>query len=288
MTGYHHEPVLVPQLIGALAPVDGEIYVDCTVGGGGHTDALLQAARCVVLGLDRDPAALAAASARLAWAGDRFRPVHARFSSLGEVLDHELGAGARVHGILADLGVSSHQLDTAERGFSFQRSGPLDMRMDPTSGNPASVLVNTWDETSLCEMIRELGEERHARRVAQQIVAKRPFEDTAALASSIAEVVPHSGRIHPATRTFQALRIAVNSELDNLKIALKRLPDRLKTGGRLAIISFHSLEDRMVKQAFRDDPRLQVITRKPVVATEEEVAANPRARSAKLRVAERV
>jgi 16S rRNA (cytosine1402-N4)-methyltransferase len=298
MTGYHHEPVLVPQLVGAIAPADGEIYVDCTVGGGGHAEALLRAARCVVLGLDRDPAALAAATSRLSWAEDRFRPVHARFSALGDVLDRELGPQGRVHGIVADLGVSSHQLDTAERGFSFRQAGPLDMRMDPTTGNSAEVLVNTWDETSLTEVIRELGEERHARRVAQQIVAKRPFRDTATLAAAIAEVVPHSGRIHSATRTFQALRIAVNDELTELDRLLSQVVDRLHPGGRLAVITFHSLEDRRVKrfleaQAGKGRPKdpygnpvgaVHLQLRKDVAGED----PNPRARSARLRSAVRL
>lgn len=302
MIGYH-EPVLASAVVSALAPTDGEIFVDCTVGGGGHADALLAAARCSVIGIDRDPAALAAASERLSWAGDRFVAVHGRFSDLHSILDRRLGEReARVHGILADFGVSSHQLDTASRGFSFRSGGPIDMRMDPTAGEPASVLVETLDERSLAELISTLGEERQARRIAKQIVARRPFADTRALADAIAEVVPTNGRIHPATRTFQALRIAVNDELSEIERLLPAARDRLLPGGRVAFITFHSLEDRRVKR-FLDEASGKGRPRDPygnpigpvhfrllrdVSGDAQEIESNPRARSARLRSAVRL
>jgi 16S rRNA (cytosine1402-N4)-methyltransferase len=240
--------------------------------------------RLQLVALDQDPAALAAAQARLARYGDRVTFRHTNFA------DFDPG-NLRFNGILADIGVSSAQLDQPERGFSFRQEAPLDMRMNPHQVLSAADVVNHWDETDLANTIYLYGEERLSRRIARNIVEQRPFQTTTELAAAIARCVPKKyryGRIHPATRTFQALRIAVNAELDVLKTLLAEAPDWLAPGGRLVIISFHSLEDRLVKQGFRDDDRLKIVTKKPLVATEAEVESNPRARSAKLRVAERV
>jgi 16S rRNA (cytosine1402-N4)-methyltransferase len=255
------------------------------VGGGGHSERLLEADPALrLVALDQDPAALAAAQVRLAKYGDRVTFHHANFA--------EFDPGSRrFNGILADIGVSSAQLDMPERGFSFRQEAPLDMRMNPHQELSAADIVNHWDETDLANTIYLYGEERLSRRIARNIVEQRPFQTTTELAEAIARCVPKKyryGRIHPATRTFQALRIAVNAELDVLKALLAKAPDWLVPGGRLVIISFHSLEDRIVKQGFRDDDRLKIVTKKPLIATEAEVESNPRARSAKLRVAERV
>lgn len=295
---FEHVPVLLQEVVAALAPADGEIHVDCTVGGGGHALALLEAANCRVVGIDRDPAALAAATARCAAHGDRFTPVRARFSELGDVLDR-LGI-ERVHGVLADLGVSSHQLDTAERGFSFRRAGPIDMRMDPDAAITAADIVNGWPVEEIERIVREYGEERRARRVAEAIVAGRPWTDTVQLADAVARVVGRgTGRIHPATRTFQALRIAVNDELGEARRLLEIAVDRLEPGGRLAIITFHSLEDRLVKHFFADrsgkgrprdawgNPIGPIQLEQPASVTPSPDDPNPRARSARLRTARR-
>ena len=247
MMGFEHTSVLLEDVVHALSPVDGEVMVDCTLGGGGHTEALLEQADCTVIGMDRDPSAIEAASERLARFGDRFVPQKARFSELERILD-ELDL-PKVNGIFADLGVSSPQLDRPERGFSFRAGGPIDMRMDPTQAVAATELVNEWSEEALSRIIREYGEEPRARRIARTIVAGRPWSDTAVLADAIAAVAAsRKSRIHPATRVFQALRIAVNDELGELK---KLLPSRLWVASRrvwrLAVISFHSLEDRIVK-----------------------------------------
>jgi 16S rRNA (cytosine1402-N4)-methyltransferase len=274
-----------------LEPVlrSGSVLVDGTVGAGGHA-AVLAAELGPggrVIGLDRDPEMLA-----LAGQATRGLPVtlfQGAYSDLGEVLG-TLSIGT-VDGVLLDLGLSSDQLAWAHRGFSFAVDGPLDMRFDPESKPTAAEVVNTWKEEELARLFFEYGEERHARRVARRIVAGRrlePFTTTGRLAAVVRQSIPGKwGPIDPATRVFQALRIAVNAELEHLDSALAQLAGWLKPGGRAAIISFHSLEDRRVKVAFRDDPRLTVLTRKPVVATAQEVAVNPRARSAKLRVAER-
>jgi 16S rRNA (cytosine1402-N4)-methyltransferase len=288
-----HRPVLVREVVSWLAPRDGAVLVDGTVGAGGHAAVLATALDASgggggrLIGLDRDPEMLA-----LAEQATRGLPVtlaRAAYSELGEVLS-ELGIEA-VDGILLDLGLSSDQLAWTHRGFSFAADGPLDMRFDPESKLTAAVVVNTWSEEELARLFFDYGEERYSRRVARRIVAARriePFRSTGALADAVRRSIPGKwGPIDPATRVFQALRIAVNAELDHLEAALAHLADWLKPGGRAAIISFHSLEDRRVKWAFREDPRLSVLTRKPVVAAAEEVAVNPRARSAKLRVAER-
>ncbi len=297
MTAYHHLPVMRAEVVAALRPADGEVLVDCTFGGGGHTRALLEAARCRVIALDRDPSALANAEAIRAEVGDRLEVHHAPFSALGSVLD---AAGRPlVDGILADLGVSSHQLDTPDRGFSFRAKGPLDMRMDPTAGRSAADLVNEADEHELVRILREYGEEQKAGRVARAIVAGRPWSDTLALAEAVARVVGPGGRIHPATRTFQALRIAVNGELAELESLLPTALERLRPGGRLAILTFHSLEDRIVKRFFdasagKGRPRdpygnpigpVHLRVHPDLAPSDEE---NPRARSARLRSATRL
>lgn len=299
MSGFHHIPVMRDEVLAALAPADGEIHVDCTVGGGGHSAAILAAADCRVVGLDRDPAALDAARQVCAPFGDRFTAVRASFSELGRVLD-DLGV-PRVHGILADLGVSSHQLDTPERGFSFRQSGPVDMRMDPDAPLTAAEIVDTWSVERLTEVIRTYGEERRARRVAEAIVAGRPWADTATLAAAIASVVGRGkGRIHPATRTFQALRIAVNDELGEVERLLPIAVDRLQPGGRIVILTFQSLEDRIVKRFFAEragkgrprdaygNPLGAVDLSLLPPSTPSPDDPNPRARSARLRSARRL
>mgnify|MGYP001824850551 CR=1 FL=1 len=282
---FHHVPVLPAAVDTGLNPRSGGYYLDATVGGGGHSRLILAAEPEIQLtGIDQDAAAIAAAQANLAAFGDRVTLWHGNFAAF------EPGS-QRFDGILADLGVSSTQVDQPERGFSFRQEAALDMRMDPRQTLTAADIVNHWDETELADLIYQYGEERLSRRIARRIVAQRPFETTTALADAIAHSVPKSyryGRIHPATRTFQALRIAVNRELEVLEHLLHIAPAWLNPGGRLVIISFHSLEDRRVKYAFRGDDRLKIITKKPIVADEAEKSANPRSRSAKLRVAERL
>jgi len=287
-----HVPVMLDEVVRWLDPRPGALIVDGTLGGGGHTRALAERVGPDgrIIALDRDPAAVAAAEQNLA--GLPVEPVHANFSDLPEVLV-ELGI-EQVDGVLADLGVSSDQLADHARGFSFAAQGPLDLRFDPTRGEPASRLVSRLSAEHLADLIYRYGEERYSRRIARAIVhrrAQRPIETAAELAELIRQNVPRSraGRaIDPATRTFQALRIAVNDELKSLEIALRRIPDCLRPQGRFAAISFHSLEDRRVKEAFRDDERYTVLTRKPIRPGPEEVDRNPRASSAKLRVAARV
>ena len=285
-----HVPVLAAEVLAALKPAPGKTLVDGTLGGGGHARLLAEAVAPDgrLLALDRDPAAIQRSAALLS-----DLPVdclHANYADLPEILaDIDI---ASVDGILLDLGLSSDQLADEGRGFSFHSSGPLDLRFDPTRGEPAWRLVERLSEGHLADVLFELGEERYSRRIARQIVARRkatPLRSAAELADVIRRAVPRSrhDRIDPATRSFQALRIAVNEELKWVKVALKRLPDCLTAGGRLAIISFHSLEDRLVKEAFRDDERLEVVTRRPIRASETETINNPRARSAKLRVATR-
>jgi 16S rRNA (cytosine1402-N4)-methyltransferase len=288
MSPTRHVPVLPVEALELLAPRPGETWVDGTVGGGGHT-ALLAAAVVPngrVIGLDQDPGMLAAAAPRLE--GLPVTLVPANFDQLPEVL---AGLGiAAVDGVFADLGFCSDQMDDPARGFSFKNDGPLDMRLDPTAGQSAADLVNTLSEGALADVIFEFGEEKFSRRVAKRIVERRQakrFETTGDLADVIRRAVPRSGGIDPATRTFQALRIAVNDELGALDRLLAALPKVVKPGGRVGIISFHSLEDRRVKRAFKESPAWTPVTKKPVEAGEAEAAANPRARSAKLRVAVR-
>lgn len=287
--GAVHRPVLLNEVLSWLPPRDGLVLVDGTVGAGGHAAALARGVGPTgrVIGLDRDPDMLALAGK--ATSGLPVTLVQAAYSELGHVLDDlELDV---VDGILLDLGLSSDQLAWTERGFSFTVDGPLDMRFDPNGAVTAADIVNTWKEEDLANLFFEYGEERYSRRVARRIVEKRrivPITTTGRLAEIVRHSIPGKwGAIDPATRVFQALRIRVNDELDHLDSILEEIPDFLRPGGRAAIISFHSLEDRRVKQAFRDDPELKALTRKPVMATPEEMAANPRARSAKLRVAER-
>jgi 16S rRNA (cytosine1402-N4)-methyltransferase len=286
-----HVPVLLREVLEALAPTDGGVFVDGTLGGGGHTRAFAERVGTTgrVISVDLDPAAVRRAEET--FAGWPVAVANASYADIPEVLD-ELDIAA-VNGVLLDLGLSSDQLADAARGFSFQSEGELDLRFDPEHGEPAWRMLARLSEEHLADLIYQFGEERFSRRIARRIVEERrtrPIHTATQLAELVRSCVPRSKghSIDPATRTFQALRIAVNGELDALKIALRRLPERLKPGGRLAIISFHSLEDRMVKEAFRDDQRLRVLTRKPIEASEEEVSRNPRARSAKLRVAERV
>lgn len=277
-----------------LNPSRGGLFVDCTVGLGGHSRALLEAGASRLLGLDRDPDALQIASRALAQWGDRVELVHADYRDLERVLDER--RIEHVAGGLADLGVSSMQLDEEGRGFSFRRDEPLDMRMDRTQGNTAAELLRDAEEAELADIIFRHGEERFSRRIARAIVQARreaPVERTGQLAEIVRRAVPRRGyqRIDPATRTFQALRIWVNGELDRLDLFLTAATRRLRTGARLAVITFHSLEDRIVKHTFRalerGEAALRVLTRRPLVPAEDEVARNPRARSAKLRVIER-
>jgi 16S rRNA (cytosine1402-N4)-methyltransferase len=286
-----HVPVLAQEVVEWLRPEAGQTLVDGTLGGGGHTRLLAEAvgARGVVVAVDRDPMAVERTGAAL---GDLpVRAVHANYSDLPEVLESlEIKA---VDGILLDLGLSSDQLVDANRGFSFQSAGPLDLRFDPTRGEPAWKLIERLSAEHLADLIYKYGEERYSRRIARKVVERRrraPIETAADLARVVRSSVPRTRdeRIDPATRTFQALRIAVNEELKWLEVGLRRLPGCLKPGGRLAVISFHSLEDRRVKEAYLRDERLKVLTRRPVRPGEEEIAGNPRSRSAKLRVAERV
>jgi 16S rRNA (cytosine1402-N4)-methyltransferase len=285
-----HVPVLPQEILSALAPRPGMILVDGTLGGGGHTRLLAEKLENegYVLALDRDPAALAAAERNLA--GLPVKIAQANFCDLAGVLD-ELEVPA-VDGVLLDLGLSSDQLADERRGFSFDAEGELDLRFNPEEGEPAWKLLSRLEEREIADLIYQFGEERFSRRIARKIVETRrggPLKSVKEFAALVRRCVPRSPkeRIDPATRTFQALRIAINHELESLKLALARIPDRLKPGGKFAIISFHSLEDRLVKEAFRTDPRLEPLTKKPIVATEEEIARNPRARSAKLRVASR-
>jgi 16S rRNA (cytosine1402-N4)-methyltransferase len=289
-----HEPVLVAETLAFLDASGGGLFVDCTVGLGGHSRALLEAGADRVIGLDRDPDALQLAADALAAFGSRVELVHADYRDLDRVLDERGIEG--VAGALADLGVSSLQLDSVGRGFSFRRDEPLDMRMDRSAGPTAAELLNSADEKELADAIFQYGEERFSRRISRAIVTARqtaPVETTGQLASIVRRAVPSRGyqRIDPATRTFQALRIWVNRELHGLDRFLESASRRLLAGARLAVISFHSLEDRIVKHVFRalerGEATLRILTKRPVVPSEDEVARNPRARSAKLRVIER-
>ena len=294
LPGFDHVPVLAePVLAGfaGLAPLlaaeGGGVLVDCTLGGGGHSALLLEAhPQLHLVGLDQDPMARAAAAERLAPFGERVTIVASNFAAYTPP--------GPVVAVLADLGVSSPQLDGAERGFSFRSDGPLDMRMNPEAGETAAALIARLGESELADLIYAYGEERLSRRIARRIkehlASEGPFPGTAALAYAVAGCYPPAarrGRIHPATRTFQALRIAVNDELAALDTLLHNAPEWLASGGLLGVISFHSLEDRRVKTAFLGDERLERVTRKPLIAAEEEQERNPRSRSAKFRLARR-
>ena len=293
---FAHVPVLAEAVLGGCAGLElllklGEqrgVLLDATLGGGGHSALLLEAHPGLqLIGLDRDPTARAAAAERLAPFGDRVTIVA---TSFGDYTPDQ-----PVLAVLADLGVSSPQLDVAARGFSFRGDGPPDMRMNPEAGETAAELIDRLEENELADLIYAYGEERLSRRIARRLVAERPWSGSGRSSGDLAYVIAgcfpppaRRGRIHPATRTFQALRIAVNDELGQLDRLLQRAPDWLVPGGILAIISFHSLEDRRVKTAFLADERLERVTRKPLVADEAEAEANPRSRSAKLRVARRL
>jgi 16S rRNA (cytosine1402-N4)-methyltransferase len=294
MTTYVHEPVMTAETIALLAPSRGGLFVDCTVGLGGHARALLEAGASKVLGLDRDTEALKIARTRLEEFGDRVELVHADYRELGRVLDERGVAG--VAGALADLGVSSMQLDAEGRGFSFRRDEPLDMRMDQSQGPTAADLIDQVGEEELANLIFEYGEERYSRRIARAIVQARQrgsITTTGQLAQIVRRAVPRRGyqRIDPATRTFQAIRIWVNRELDQLEAFVGEVCSRLLEGARFAVITFHSLEDRIVKHAFRALAQgrmaLGILTKRPTVPSDTELDRNPRARSAKLRAVER-
>ena len=285
---------MVAEVLEHLAPSRGGVFVDGTVGLGGHARAVLEAGASRLLGIDRDPAAVELARERLREFGERARVVHGDYRQLPAILDRE-GLSA-VDGILLDLGVSSMQLDEPGRGFSFRRDEPLDMRMDTSAGPTAAEAMAAADEKTLADVIYEFGEDRHARRIARAIVAARgvaPIETTGRLAEIVRRAVPHRGytRIDPATRTFQAVRIWVNRELEGLGDCLQAAVARLNPGGRLVVITFHSLEDRIAKHVLRSmqaagEHGLRVLTKRPLVPADDEIDRNPRVRSAKLRAAE--
>ena len=302
----YHRPVLVREAVELLAPRPGRLVLDATCGGGGHTEAILLAG-ANVLALDQDPDAIAEAANRLSEFGEHVTLRKANFRHADRVLD-EVGV-KRIGGAILDLGVSSRQLENAERGFSLMRNGPLDMRMDPGIEKTAATIINSYSEEELTRLFREMGEEPAARRIASAIVKQRkatPFRETLPLSRAIEKIVGRHGRRHPATQVFQALRMEVNDELGALEQGLRVITDRLQPGARIAVISFHSLEDRMVKNFFRErsreyfdrpewpEPRpnvardLLVITPRPIEPGENEQRFNPRARSAKLRVAEKL
>jgi 16S rRNA (cytosine1402-N4)-methyltransferase len=286
-----HVPVLLDEVVQLLAPQRGGTFVDCTVGLGGHARALLEQGASRIIGIDRDQAALRMAREALEAFGDRVELVHADYRELPRVLDER--SVSVVNGVLADLGVSSMQLESDGRGFSFRRDEPLDMRMDPSRGPTAADLLATVDEEELANVIYQYGEERQSRRIARALVAARreqPLRTTGQVAAIVrrASRTRSYARIDAATRTFQALRIWVNRELEGLDAFLESATRRLAPAGRLAVISFHSLEDRIVKHTFRRLHGVQILTRRPLVANDDELTRNPRARSAKLRGLERV
>ncbi len=309
---FDHKPVLLKETMDMLAPRPGGLYVDCTMGGGGHAYEIIKRAMPggKLLALDQDAAAIAAGKEKLAQFGQSVQIIKANFSQLAQVAKEV--AWGQVNGILFDIGVSSYQLDEKERGFSYMNNGPLDMRMDATANVPtAADIINKTEEKILADLIYQYGEERYSRRIAKRIVEAReikPITTTRELVELIRGAIPSSNGEdqHPAKRTFQALRIAVNNELKILEKGLMDAFDLLAPGGRLAVITFHSLEDRIVKEMFRQwgrgcicppempictcnhQPEVLVLTRKPIIATKEEIEANPRARSAKLRVAEKI
>jgi 16S rRNA (cytosine1402-N4)-methyltransferase len=287
-----HRPVLVREVTEFLQVQPDGLYIDATLGGGGHAEAILQRLESGhLVGIDRDPAALAAARERLAVFGEKVTLVRGNFAEIDE-LYRRTGLGP-AQGVVADLGLSSMQLADVSRGFSFSAEGPLDMRMDPSSETTAADLVNQASERELAEVIFRLGEERHSRRIARAIMKARPIRTSTELAQVVTRAIPSRAgfhQIHAATRSFLALRIAVNRELENLDEFLARVLAVVSGGGRVVVISFHSLEDRRVKQAFvswRHEGRARLLTRKVVRPGEEEIRANPRARSAKLRAAEK-
>lgn len=281
---FSHIPVLSQEVITGLNIQPGGNYLDLTVGGGGHSRLILETAEDVkITCVDQDEDALKAAKENLSKFGDRVKFIHSNFANF-QFPENSYD------GILADLGVSSYHLDKPERGFSFRNTANLDMRMNQQQSLTAGDIINEWDEKELADIFFKYGEERLSRKIARRIVEKRPFNNTTELAEAIAYSVPpkyRHGRIHPATRVFQALRIAVNDELKVLETLIEKAPNALITGGRIAIISFHSLEDRLVKHGLRNSPLLRILTKKPIIATEGETKENPRSRSAKLRIAEK-
>jgi 16S rRNA (cytosine1402-N4)-methyltransferase len=305
--GFSHEPVMMAEILGVFDPIDEGVVVDATVGGAGHAEALLDAHdRIRLVGLDRDERALQAAAARLERHSGRVSLCHTRFDGMDQALD-DLGIG-EITGVLFDLGVSSHQLDVGERGFSFRNDGPLDMRMDRSTGTTAATFVNEADEREISRVLSAYGDERHARRIARAIVASRPHETTAGLADVVLDAMPAASRRspgHPARRTFQALRIAVNAELEVIEPALVSAIGRMAPGGRGAVLSYHSGEDRIVKSTLRHaaglsapavpaglparepDADIFLLHRKGRTATPEELERNPRSSPARLRSFER-
>ena len=304
---FHHESVLLDEVVDVFAAHKPALLVDCTLGGAGHSRALLEAIDGLhLIGIDRDPMAIRVAAERLGHFGNRVRLVQAPFSEIGAVLEN-LGV-AQVDGLLADFGVSSHQIDTAERGFSFRFDGPLDMRMNPEAGLPASELFESISFDELATAIKEYGEERHARRVARAILEADPLPRTTGELAEIVRRVVRSAKdgLDPATRTFQAIRVLVNRELHEIEAWLRQSPALLNTGGMVAAISFHSLEDRAVKHRFREAtlscicppeipicncntiPTLELVNKRPITPSTDEIRRNPRARSSKLRVARRL
>ena len=293
---YTHEPVLLNEVIEHLVTDKDGTYLDATLGLGGHAEAVLAtiSAQGRLIGTDMDPQALTIAAERLQPFAGRFRLVRANFRNLSQTFQVELGAsGPFLTGALFDLGVSSLQMDKASRGFAINHEGPLDMRLDPDSPLTAERIVNEWPEEQLTLLLREYGEERQAQRIARWIVAARqdqPLRTTRDLKELIEQRLPRTGRLHPATKTFMALRIAVNQELENLTRGLESIAALLRPGGRIAVISFHSLEDRIVKHVFRsfeEHGGYRIVTASPICPSTEEAGRNPRSRSAKLRVVER-
>jgi len=303
---YTHKPVLYQEVLAALEPQTGRRFIDGTIGGGGHAWGFLDASSPAgqLLGMDADPEALRVARHKLAAFETRITLVQSNFVHLEQVAKHR--GFYPVHGVILDLGISSMQLSVAARGFSFQLDGPLDMRMDPGQTKTASDLINKLPVDKLADLLWRYGEERHSRRIARAIVAARPLTTTNELAQVVARAARQRKRIHPATRTFQALRIAINDELGVLETVLPQAIRILAPGGRLAVISFHSLEDRLVKTFFRQESKdcicppqmplcicghkasLKIMTRRPIVPSDAEMAHNPRSRSAKLRIAEKL
>ena len=304
---FKHEPVMLREILEAFKPIEDGLFIDATLGGAGHAQALLaQAPERELIGIDRDISAVEVASSRLKGFGGRVQLHHARFDEIGKIIDSD---GRSLSGAIFDLGVSSYQLDTPERGFSHRFTSPLDMRMDLSDSLDASTVVNSYDEAELTYLLRNNSDERFARRIAKSIVSARPIESTTELAEVVRAAVPaatrRSGR-HPAMRTFQAIRIAVNSELELIEPALKQVIERLRPGGRIVVLSYHSGEDRIVKQVFREaadgvcvcpstlpcicgsESNVKLLRRKVVRPGTEEIEANPRAASARFRAAERL